>query len=585
MAYQLFSLPKQLNISSSFTLSAGAKAYFYVTGTTTPQNTYQDSALTTPHANPVVADSAGVLPPIYLDPTLDYKLTLTTSAGTLIYTVDPVNDKLITQDLIGNALYPRTTAEISAGVTPTDKSKTPDIQVIDARRYGFSTAASAATNVTALTNALAVATAAGGGIVRMPSGNFSINSKITIPSNTTLQGSSRGFGSYSSTVLEYTGTGGIAIQIDGFYSGLESFSLWNANTGAIGIFLNATQTTIERVTVMPKNGSAGWSVAGIQIDTSATTFTHYMHRVYVWGNNRGIDVSRGNNIVLDHCFIESNNTNVLVGNTSNVVNMTICNGSVIELFGTGHGAETDTSVSVNVIACSNFVCRDSYFEVNGGGVAGCTTQRGIKLAAVDGADICANFFSTPNASNPATIAVEIASSSALAVEVGGGNLFSGFSAAGVSTSSSGSLTQVQFGLNRATDGTPVVYDNTFTPGITFGGGSTGIAYGTRIGRYQRIGDWIHFEIIIILSTKPSSTGTLRVTGLPATSNSTTGNQPAVAVMGSVLNSISGALMCLVRNNDTALQIFYLGTGTITELTDTNFNNTSELHISGKYQLP
>jgi lysophospholipase L1-like esterase len=93
MAYQLFRLPKATNIgTASFRLEAGAKAYFYATGTATPQNTYQDSTLLTPHANPVVADSAGVLAAIYLNASLDYKLTLTRSDGSLIYTVDPVND-------------------------------------------------------------------------------------------------------------------------------------------------------------------------------------------------------------------------------------------------------------------------------------------------------------------------------------------------------------------------------------------------------------------------------------------------------------------------------------------------------------
>lgn len=60
----------------------GAKLFFYQTLTTTPQNTYQDTALTILHANPVVADASGYFAPIYLDPSLpDYRMKLTTSAG------------------------------------------------------------------------------------------------------------------------------------------------------------------------------------------------------------------------------------------------------------------------------------------------------------------------------------------------------------------------------------------------------------------------------------------------------------------------------------------------------------------------
>lgn len=48
----------------------GDKLYFYLTGTSTPQNTYTDADLATPHDNPVEADAAGDFPPIYLDPSL-----------------------------------------------------------------------------------------------------------------------------------------------------------------------------------------------------------------------------------------------------------------------------------------------------------------------------------------------------------------------------------------------------------------------------------------------------------------------------------------------------------------------------------
>ncbi len=81
----LFTLPRAL-------FTAGSKLFFYQTGSSTPQNTYQDIDLTTAHANPVVADSAGYFAPIYLDPSLpDYRVTLTDSAGT-IQTGYPVDD-------------------------------------------------------------------------------------------------------------------------------------------------------------------------------------------------------------------------------------------------------------------------------------------------------------------------------------------------------------------------------------------------------------------------------------------------------------------------------------------------------------
>jgi hypothetical protein len=70
---------------------AGSKLTFSRTGTTTPQNTYTDAALTVASSNPVVADASGVFAPIYLDPTLpNYRVKYTTSADVLIYQTDDV---------------------------------------------------------------------------------------------------------------------------------------------------------------------------------------------------------------------------------------------------------------------------------------------------------------------------------------------------------------------------------------------------------------------------------------------------------------------------------------------------------------
>lgn len=73
----------------------GGKAYFYLGGgTTTPADVYADDALTTPLAHPVVADSAGFFPEIvYLDPELEYRLVIKTSADVTIaaYSADPIN--------------------------------------------------------------------------------------------------------------------------------------------------------------------------------------------------------------------------------------------------------------------------------------------------------------------------------------------------------------------------------------------------------------------------------------------------------------------------------------------------------------
>lgn len=109
MAGTLFSLPKAVPIDNGAAIP-GAKLYFFQSGTTTPQNTYSDAALSTAHENPVEADSEGVFPPIYLDGALpSYRVRLTTQSDVQVYQVDgvPSSQKTVADDftLTGDAPY------------------------------------------------------------------------------------------------------------------------------------------------------------------------------------------------------------------------------------------------------------------------------------------------------------------------------------------------------------------------------------------------------------------------------------------------------------------------------------------------
>src|SRR5450755_3650394 len=89
MAAVLFN-PFYFSIDGNGVPRAGATYSFFQTGTSTPQNTFTDSTLVTPNANPVVADSNGLFPPIYLSASFDYKVILKDSAGVTIATRDPI---------------------------------------------------------------------------------------------------------------------------------------------------------------------------------------------------------------------------------------------------------------------------------------------------------------------------------------------------------------------------------------------------------------------------------------------------------------------------------------------------------------
>lgn len=69
---------------------SGGFLYSYQAGTSTPQDTYTDSALDVPNANPVELDSAGRAV-IYLSPTPAYKFILKDADLVTITTQDNVS--------------------------------------------------------------------------------------------------------------------------------------------------------------------------------------------------------------------------------------------------------------------------------------------------------------------------------------------------------------------------------------------------------------------------------------------------------------------------------------------------------------
>jgi hypothetical protein len=205
----------------SITLLAGAKLYFFIPGSTTARATYTDSALSIAHAHPVVADSGGQFPAIYLNPALEYKCTLRSSSGELLDEIEKANPQAgyqlfqlpwqvavssrvanigsgiaLTDELIGETFYPRTDAE-AAG--PPDNFRYPEL---DLPRYGFAAGNDADDNTTALQLAVDVAEDGGGGRVIIPRGSFNWSGDVEWKSGVSI----RGHGPFQS-ILTCTTTG------------------------------------------------------------------------------------------------------------------------------------------------------------------------------------------------------------------------------------------------------------------------------------------------------------------------------------------------------------------------------------------
>ena len=82
----------------------GGKIYSYAAGTTTPATTYTSSTGATPHANPIILDSAGRVPggEIWLSAGVPYKFGLETATSVLIGTYDNVSSVATGAAIIAN---------------------------------------------------------------------------------------------------------------------------------------------------------------------------------------------------------------------------------------------------------------------------------------------------------------------------------------------------------------------------------------------------------------------------------------------------------------------------------------------------
>lgn len=88
MANRFFS-PSEQFVNSAGVPYSGGTLSFYVSGTSTPQNTYSNQALSIPNPNPVTLDSAGRAGAVFLN-NAAYKVVLADALSNVIWTQDPV---------------------------------------------------------------------------------------------------------------------------------------------------------------------------------------------------------------------------------------------------------------------------------------------------------------------------------------------------------------------------------------------------------------------------------------------------------------------------------------------------------------
>ena len=122
---------------------------------------------------------------------------------------------------------------------------------------------------------------------------------------------------------------------------------------------------------------------------------------------------------------------------------------------------------------------------------------------------------------------------------------------------------------------------TWLPTITFGGGSTGITYTDRGGRYVKLGNYIFVSGYMILSSKGSSTGTAAI-NLPASSNAELTSYGNTFVFNYVTGTGIAGIIGEVQQNTSYMWLVLPGASAYSVATDASIVNNTQLYFSGSY---
>jgi len=158
---------------------SGGKIYTYAAGTTTPLAAYTSASGATPHANPIILDSAGRVPggEIWLAVGSIYKFTLETSTGVLLGTYDNISGINAIELNAQNVVYD---PPFTGGVATNVEAKL--AQYISVKDFGA--VGDGVTNDTAAIQAALTFASAQNGVVLVPYGTYILTS--TLIANATL---------------------------------------------------------------------------------------------------------------------------------------------------------------------------------------------------------------------------------------------------------------------------------------------------------------------------------------------------------------------------------------------------------------
>lgn len=119
----------------------------------------------------------------------------------------------------------------------------------------------------------------------------------------------------------------------------------------------------------------------------------------------------------------------------------------------------------------------------------------------------------------------------------------------------------------------------WTPTLTFGGSSTGITYSTQTAYEGRVGPLVWINITLVLTSKGSASGNAAITGC----SYTPGLKAFLPLTYSYISYNNSFVKCFVEDSTGFICQFWDG-DTTTLLTDAEFNNDTEINITGLFTV-
>jgi hypothetical protein len=125
-------------------------------------------------------------------------------------------------------------------------------------------------------------------------------------------------------------------------------------------------------------------------------------------------------------------------------------------------------------------------------------------------------------------------------------------------------------------------EGTWTMGIAFGGASVGVTTTNNTGTYTKIGRQVTVNGVLTLSSKGSSSGTATVTGLPFTIGNSNPNFASASLWLINISFVNQFQAYGNKNTTTIVLTESTSLGTVTDLSEADFANNSEVMVNFTY---